>query len=101
MVHVDLIVFVVTPTPVRLQRLDLREKASFGERIASGGDMHEIHVAFRQWASQYDDPLCSGRNRARHEAWISRQTVPVLRIDGACAAEKMVADTLRVVSQIR
>lgn len=91
MVHVDLIVFVITPTPVRLQRLDLREKRLFGERIAPGGDMHEIHVAFREWASQYDDPRCSGRNRARHEAWISRQTVPVLRIDGEHTAEQMVA----------
>lgn len=95
MVHVDLIVFVITPTPVRLQRLDLREKRLFGERIAPGGDMHEIHVAFREWASQYDDPRCSGRNRARHEAWISRQTVPVLRIDGEHTAEQMVAHAMQ------
>ena len=95
MVHVDLIVFVITPTPVRLQRLDLREKRLFGERIAPGGDMHEIHVAFREWASQYDDPRCSGRNRARHEVWISRQTVPVLRIDGEHTAEQMVAHAMQ------
>lgn len=98
--HASLIVFVTTPTPVRLQRLDLREKARFGERIAQGGDMHEIHIAFREWASQYDDPLFSGRNRARHEAWISRQVVPVLPINGESAAEHMVADVLHAVSQI-
>jgi hypothetical protein len=57
--------------------------------------MHEIHVAFREWASQYDDPRCSGRNRARHEAWISRQTVPVLRIDGEHTAEQMVAHAMQ------
>ncbi|MCF4982378.1 adenylate kinase [Pseudomonas gessardii] len=96
--HVDLIVFVSTPTPVRLHRLALREQARFGERIAPGGDMHEIHVAFREWASQYDDPLCPGRNRARHEEWISRQTVAVLRIDGENAPEHMVADVLQAVS---
>jgi hypothetical protein len=39
----DLIVFVATPTSVRLERLAAREKALFGDRIAPGGDMYEIH----------------------------------------------------------
>ena len=95
---VELIVFVVTPTPVRLERLAAREKARFGERIAPGGDMHEIHLAFREWASQYDDPSFSGRNRAWHEAWLSGQTAPVLRVDGMNRAEKMVADVIHRLS---
>lgn len=88
----DLIVFVVTPTPVRLERLAAREKARFGDRIASGGDMYAIHVGFREWAAQYDDPNFSGRNRAWHEAWLSQQTAPVLRIDGMRSAEQLAAD---------
>ena len=95
---VDLIVFIVTPTPVRLVRLAAREKERFGERIAPGGDMHEIHIAFREWASKYDDPSFSGRNRAWHEAWLSGQTAPVLRVDGTNRAEKMVADVVHRVS---
>lgn len=95
---VDLIVFVVTPTPVRLERLAAREKQRFGERIAPGGDMHEIHIAFREWAAQYDDPSFSGRNRAWHEAWLSGQAAPVLRIDGMSRAEKMVADVVHRLS---
>ena len=98
--HVDLIVFVVTPTLTRLERLAAREKERFGDRIAPGGDMHEIHVAFREWASQYDDPNFSGRNRAWHEAWLSEQTAPVLRIDGMNSAEKMVADVIHALSQV-
>ncbi|MCF8976944.1 MULTISPECIES: adenylate kinase [Pseudomonas syringae group] len=98
--HVDLIVFVVTPTPTRLERLAAREKERFGDRIAPGGDMHEIHVAFREWASQYDDPKFSGRNRAWHEAWLSEQTAPVLRIDGINSAERMVADVIHALSQV-
>ena len=90
----DLIVFVVTPTPVRLERLAARETQRFGDRIAPGGDMHQIHVAFREWASQYDDPQFSGRNRAWHEAWLSGQTIPVLRVDGVRSADEMVADVL-------
>ena len=97
--QVDLIVFVVTPTPVRLERLAAREKQRFGDRIAPGGDMHDIHVAFREWASQYDDPNFSGRNRAWHEAWLSAQTAPVLRIDGMNSTESMAADVIRALSQ--
>lgn len=96
----ELIVFVMTPTAVRLERLDAREKAHFGDRIAPGGDMHQIHLAFREWASQYDDPNFSGRNRARHEAWLSRQTAPVLRIDGMRSAEQMATEVVRAVLQM-
>lgn len=95
MAAVDLIVFVVTPTPVRLERLAAREKQRFGDRIAPGGDMHQIHVAFREWASQYDDPGFSGRNRAWHERWLSEQTAQVLRIDGTREAQKMAADVIQ------
>lgn len=94
----ELIVFVVTPTAVRLERLAAREKAQFGDRIAPGGDMHQIHLAFREWASQYDDPNFSGRNRAWHEAWLARQTVPVMCIDGTRSAEQMAADVVSAVS---
>ncbi|MGE1151783.1 adenylate kinase [Pseudomonas sp. ICMP 460] len=96
--NVDLIVFVVTPTLVRLERLAAREKQRFGDRIAPGGDMHEIHVAFREWASQYDDPTFSGRNRAWHERWMSTQTAPTARIDGLSSAEKMAADVIQALS---
>lgn len=96
---VALTVFVVTPTPVRLERLAAREKARFGERIAPGGDMHAIHVAFREWASQYDDPSFSGRNRAWHEAWLAARTSAVLRVDGVSSAEQMVAQVMQRLTQ--
>ena len=95
----DLIVFVATPTPVRLERLAAREKALFGDRIAPGGDMYEIHVAFRKWASQYDDPTFAGRNRAWHERWMSQQTVPIVRVDGLNSTEEMAADVMHALSQ--
>lgn len=94
---VDLIVFVMTATAVRLEKLAAREKARFGDRIAPGGDMHDIHVAFREWASQYDNPDFSGRNRTRHEAWIAEQTAQVLRIDGASIVEDMAAQSFHSV----
>ncbi|WLG54127.1 adenylate kinase [Pseudomonas extremorientalis] len=91
----ELIVFVATPTPVRLERLAARETARYGDRIAPDGDMYHIHVAFKTWASQYDDPSFSGRNRAQHEAWLSRQTAPVLRVDGINSVEQMATDVVR------
>ncbi|KPW38127.1 hypothetical protein ALO66_100931 [Pseudomonas coronafaciens pv. atropurpurea] len=98
--NADVIVFVATPTAVRLERLAAREKKRFGDRIAPGGDMHEIHLAFREWASKYDDPTFSGRNRAWHEAWLSRQTVPIVRVDGLSSAEKMAADVIQALSKV-
>lgn len=79
---VDLIVFVQTPTPVRLQRLDRREAARHGARILPGGDMHAAHLAFRTWAAGYDDPGFAGRNLAQHEDWLAAQRAPALRLDG-------------------
>ena len=86
--HVGLIVFVVTPIPVRLERRAAREKARFGDRIVLGEDMHKIHVGFGQRASQYDNPDLSGRNRAWYERWLSEQPVPVLQLRGRSALKK-------------
>lgn len=90
----DMIVFVVTPTPVRMERLAAREKARYGDRILPGGDMYETHLSFRQWASQYDVNGFSGRNRARHEAWLLQQTIPVIRLDGTKACEDLAAQII-------
>ncbi|HWK66948.1 MAG TPA: AAA family ATPase [Rhizobiaceae bacterium] len=98
---VDLIVFVYTPTPVRLERLLAREKDRFGDRIMPGGDMHDIHIAFYQWASRYDDPEFSGRNRARHEAWLSDKTVPVLRLDGTHDVDDLATTVIAALTKKR
>ncbi|WP_371347299.1 adenylate kinase [Ancylobacter sp. IITR112] len=86
---VDLIVFLVTPTPIRLQRLDAREVERHGARIRPGGDMHDAHLAFRQWASRYDDPTFEGRNLAQHERWLEQQSAPVLRLQGERPTEEL------------
>ena len=78
----DLIVFVYTPTPVRMQRLAKREAHRHGARIQPGGDMHEDHLAFRDWAAGYDEPGFAGRSLAEHERWIAAQSLPVIRLDG-------------------
>jgi hypothetical protein len=57
--------------------------------------MHAIHVAFREWAVEYDNPTFTSRNRARHDAWLNRQSAPVLRLDGTAPAEALATQLLR------
>ncbi|MBC8063564.1 MAG: adenylate kinase [Chlorobia bacterium] len=90
----DRIVFLYTPTPIRMERLMARERERYGDRLLPSGDMHEIHVAFAAWAAQYDNPDFAGRNLARHEAWLEKQTAPVLRLDGTQAPQTLVARIL-------
>ena len=77
-----LVVFVDTPTDVRLARLRRRESLRYGARIEPGGDMHESHAAFIAWAAGYDAGSIEGRNRARHMTWLARLPMPVIRLDG-------------------
>jgi adenylate kinase family enzyme len=79
----DLVVFLYTPTSVRLQRLRAREATHFGtDAVASGGWRHEETEEFIEWASHYDDGSREGRNLGLHEAWLARLPCRVLRLDG-------------------
>ena len=78
-----MIVFVTTPTEIRIERLRAREYERFGDRIRRGGDMHAAHEEFIEWASRYDVGDVEGKTRQRHEAYLAEQTCPVVRIDGA------------------
>jgi adenylate kinase family enzyme len=78
-----LVVFLRTPTDVRLARLRSREAKRFGvPAIAAGGSRYKEHEAFIQWSADYDAGTVSGRNLARHEAWLANLPCPVLRLDG-------------------
>jgi adenylate kinase family enzyme len=87
----DLVLFVVTPTPLRLARLGRRERCRFGEAaLAEGGAMHDQHRAFLDWAAAYDTGAAAGRNRQRHELWLSQLACPVRRLDGSEALDVIV-----------
>ena len=77
----DLVVFVDTPTDIRIKRLEKREAERFGERIRKGGDMYENHIEFTEWAKGYDTSD-DGRCRKVHEEWLKNIPCPVLRLDG-------------------
>jgi hypothetical protein len=91
--HVEIIAFLYAPTAIRLQRLDRREALRHGDRILPAGDMHEGHLAYRDWASRYDDSSFTGRNLAQHENWLKAQAAPVLRLDGTQHTEVLAETT--------
>jgi hypothetical protein len=95
----DLVVFVVAPTSLRLARLRHRERARFGEAaLAPGGAMLDQHRDFLNWAAAYDTGASAGRNRQRHELWLSQRDCPVQRVDGREAVGDIVDGLLRQIS---
>lgn len=68
----DRIVFLTLAAEIRVPRLRARELAELGA----------IDEEFIAWAAQYDEGRLSGRSLGRQEAWLARQTCPLLRLDG-------------------
>lgn len=90
----DLIVFLRTPTEIRLERLWRREKAQFGAAAEPGGARRREIEDFIAWSAEYDSGAREGRSLPRHEAWLKTLTCPVLRLDGSDAVDNLVAAVL-------
>ena len=94
-----LIVFLVTPTPLRLARIRRREAERFGARLRPGGDMYRNHAKFLKWAASYDEDYSSGRSLIRHREWLLGRPEPVLELSGmrpvAELAEAVMARLIR------
>jgi adenylate kinase family enzyme len=87
----DLVLFVVVPTEVRLQRLREREARRYGaDAIAAGGWRHREFEEFIEWASHYDHGARVGRNLNRHEAWLAGLPCRVVKIDGTRTTRELV-----------
>ncbi len=86
-----LAVRLVTPTDVRLDRIERREYERFGDRIRPGGDMYEQHRAFYAWAARYDDGAPTMRSRAMHDLWQQQLPCPVILLDGTRPVEELAA----------
>jgi len=92
----DLVVFVDTPTEVRIERLKKREFQRFGKRIQQGGDMYETHTEFIEWAKTYDTNSPPQRCRKLHEEWFKLLSCPLLRVDGTKPTEELAKQVLEV-----
>ena len=83
------VIRVDTPTAVRIERLKAREYAHFGDRIREGGDMHQAHLEFLDWAAQYDTGDVTMRSKACHDAWMKALPCPVILAPGDMPLEKL------------
>jgi adenylate kinase family enzyme len=91
----ELVIFLRTPTAIRLARLHAREIARYGaDAIAPGGERHAQYVEFLDWAAGYDTGTVVGRNLAQHEVFLANLTCPVLRLDGTQNTEALVASII-------
>jgi hypothetical protein len=97
--YFDLVVFLTTPTALRLQRLRAREATHFGaDAVAAGGWRNQACEEFIEWASHYDDGSREGRNLTRHQAWLATLSCPVLRLDGSRPLSELIAEVRRTIS---
>jgi hypothetical protein len=87
----DLVIYLHTPTEVRLQRLREREARHFGlDATSPGGWRHQETEDFIDWASHYDDGTREGRCLSRHLKWLDTLTCSVLRMDGTRPTRELV-----------
>jgi adenylate kinase family enzyme len=93
----DLIVYLRLDPTLRMERLRRRERARYGGRVETGGDMAESSAAFLRWAAAYDTAGPEQRSRAAHERWLASQSAPVLRLDSAAPVPQLAAAVLSAV----
>jgi len=73
--HFDLVVHLSCPTPVRLARLEVRER--------DAGIPAEDTAQFLAWSAGYDHGGLEMRSRLVHDRWLEALPCPVLRLDGS------------------
>jgi thymidylate kinase len=95
----DLVIFVDTPTAVRIERLKEREYRHFGDRILPGGDMVDNHTEFIEWAKKYDSAGFEQRSRVFHLDWLKKISCPVLTVDGSQPLESILSTLEKIISR--
>jgi len=87
--YYDFIIFLYLDQEIRIKRLREREIKSFGKKaISKGGKMYENNRKFFEWAKKYDTAGLDIRSLKRHEAWLKKSNLPVLRIEGEVTIEE-------------
>ena len=84
----NLIVFLYLDAAIRVERLRAREMEFLGK----------ADEEFLEWAAQYDAGNLGGRSLAKHQAWLSARTCPVLELRGDLSVGQRVAAVLKHLS---
>lgn len=85
----DLVVFLLIPPEIRIERLRKREIERYGEIVILDPDRKKKLDVFINWAADYDN--CTGianRNIKAHENWLSNGNFPVLKVKGDFTVEE-------------
>jgi AAA domain len=84
----DFIIFLYLDASIRVERLRIREIEFLGK----------ANPEFLEWAAQYDDGILGGRSLAKHQAWLSARTCPVIELRGDISVRERVAAVLKHVT---
>ncbi|OAI56921.1 hypothetical protein AYO49_03250 [Verrucomicrobiaceae bacterium SCGC AG-212-N21] len=84
-------IFLNTPREVRLERLLQRQRSQFGARIDAGGDMHDEHESFMQWAAGYEVRTGAGRNQMTDRAFLVARCGKFLELEDCGKVEDVIA----------
>ncbi len=80
------------PQRARLERLITRQRHRFGNRIDAGGDMHDEHESFMEWAAAYAERTGSGRNLATHRTFLLSHCDNFMSFDQVTTLDVVVQD---------
>ena len=83
----ELVVHLHTDAQTRQKRVHERELERFGDRIMSGGDMHDHHEKFLSDIAGYDFGI-GGCTLQQHELWLQSLQCKVIKLDGADSLAK-------------
>jgi adenylate kinase family enzyme len=98
----DVVVFLWGPPPIRLARLQERERQRYGDNaIAPGGPLHMSYTTFMAWAAAYESGDLQMRSRQRHERWLQALPCPVVRLEGQPPVEECLGRVIQDVSTLR
>lgn len=78
----DLVVFLLIPNEIRIERLKKRELERYGDIIYKDAKRNGLFKEFISWASGYDDNSTKGRTLFAHQQWLNTLHCPVLKLEG-------------------
>lgn len=84
----DLVVFLLIPNEIRIERLKKRELERYGDIIYKDEERNSLFKEFISWASGYDDNSARGRTFLAHQEWIETLHCPVLELADDLSVEE-------------
>lgn len=98
--QMDLVVFLWIPADIRMQRLREREYARYGKEIDDPAHpSYQTHVAFLDWAAQYDTGGPDMRSLAMHREWLRKLPGQVVQIEEAVSVAESVSWVLAALGE--